>query len=217
MNPRNPSTIQQILERCVALILLFLVSPLLILISIAIFMECGRPVFFKQTRVGRHGQPFRLWKFRTMKAGVVGPAITCSGDSRTTQVGRFLRKYKLDELPQLWNVVRAGMNFVGPRPELPKFVDLSDPGWRSVMKVRPGITSPASLAYRNEESLLGGVTDPVQYYIDTVVPSKLAIDLAYLEHRSFLTDFEVIAKTFRCAFFPGHPPREIMTAGNSKD
>ena len=204
MNLRNPSTIQEIVERCVALILLFLVSPLLLLISVAIFIECGRPVFFKQTRVGRYGQPFRLWKFRTMRAGVLGPAITLGGDSRTTQVGRFLRKYKLDELPQLWNVVRAGMNFVGPRPEVPKFVDLSDPGWRSAMTVRPGITSPASIAYRNEESLLSGVTDPVQYYINTLVPSKLAIDLAYLENRSFLTDFEVIAKTFRCAFFPGH-------------
>lgn len=204
MNPRNPSTIQQILERCVALMLLVVVSPLLLLISMAIFLECGRPVFFKQTRVGRYGQPFRLWKFRTMRAGVPGPAITFSGDSRTTQVGQFLRKYKLDELPQLWNVVRAGMNFVGPRPELPKFVDLSDPGWRSAMTVRPGITSPASIAYRNEESLLGGVTDPVQYYVDTVVPSKLAIDLAYLENRSFLTDFQVITKTLLCAFFPSH-------------
>jgi lipopolysaccharide/colanic/teichoic acid biosynthesis glycosyltransferase len=94
------------------------------------------------------------------------------------------------------------MNFVGPRPEVPKFVDLTDPGWRSAMKVRPGITSPASIAYRNEESLLGGVADPVRYYIETVVPSKLAIDLAYLENRSFLTDFGVIAKTFRCAFSP---------------
>jgi lipopolysaccharide/colanic/teichoic acid biosynthesis glycosyltransferase len=204
MNPRNPSTIQQIVERCVALLLLLLVSPLLLLISAAVFIESGRPIFFKQTRVGRYGQPFRLWKFRTMRTDVAGPAITLSGDSRTTRVGRFLRKYKLDELPQLWNVVRAGMNFVGPRPEVPKFVDLSDPGWRSAMQVRPGITSPASIAYRNEESLLVGMSDPVRYYVDTVVPSKLAIDLAYLENRSFLTDFGVIAKTLRCAFFHRH-------------
>jgi lipopolysaccharide/colanic/teichoic acid biosynthesis glycosyltransferase len=186
----------------ISIVAMIVLSPILLLISAAIVLETGRPVFFAQWRVGRDGQMFLLRKFRTMKIDQKGPSITAHGDARITRVGRLLRTFKLDELPQLWNVIRGEMSLVGPRPEVPQFVDRRDRVWNWVLQVRPGITDPASITYRNEEELLAQAADPVRYYRETVLPAKLALNLEYLEQRSFWLDLKVIAQTVKCAVFP---------------
>jgi len=181
---------------------LVILSPVLFAIVIAILCETGRPVFFAQNRVGRNGKLFRLVKFRSMRQGNAGPSITARGDSRITRVGGILRKFKLDELPQFWNVVRGDMSIVGPRPEVPQFVDTSNPVWRSVLSVRPGITDPASVAYRNEEELLAKATDRIRFYEETILPAKLAMNIEYIQKRSLWEDVKVIARTAKCTVFP---------------
>jgi len=192
-----------LLDCSVSLFALLILSPVLLAIAAAVLRETGRPILFTQSRVGRGGKLFRLFKFRTMRVGRSGPSITSGGDSRVTPVGRFLRKFKLDELPQLWNVVRCEMSLVGPRPEVPEFVDVNSPVWLSVLQARPGITDPASIAYRHEEDLLAKAADPIRYYRETVLPSKLALNVAYLRNRSLWQDLQVIARTAHCATFPG--------------
>jgi lipopolysaccharide/colanic/teichoic acid biosynthesis glycosyltransferase len=194
---------RHILDRSVALLGLLVLSPILLLVGLAILVESGRPIFFGQDRVGRRGKLFRILKFRTMRQGQSGPAITAGGDPRITGTGKFLRKFKLDELPQLWNVARGDMSLVGPRPEVPRFVDMNSPAWQSVLSVRPGITDPASIAYRNEESLLATAADPIRFYQESVLPAKLALNLAYLRKRSLWLDLKVIVQTVLCAVFPG--------------
>jgi lipopolysaccharide/colanic/teichoic acid biosynthesis glycosyltransferase len=202
--PAREGTLRQTIDSFVCALALLLLSPLLALIAIAVIVDSGMPVFFSHTRVGRDARTFQLVKFRTMRSGKSGPSITVGGDSRVTRVGKILRKFKLDELPQLWNVVRAEMSLVGPRPEVPEFVDINNPVWRSVLKVRPGITDPASIAYRNEEEVLAKSSDPIRFYKETVLPAKLALNLAYIQQRSAWRDMQVIFQTARCAVFPNH-------------
>lgn len=190
------------LDSSLSVLALLFLSPALLVIAASILAEDGAPILFAQVRVGREGKPFRLRKFRTMRRGQSGPSITARGDSRITRVGQFLRKFKLDELPQLWNVVLGEMSLVGPRPEVPEFVDYSQPVWRSVLRVRPGITDPASVAYRNEEELLAKASDPIRYYQESVLPAKLALNLEYLERRSLWLDLKVMTQTVKCALFP---------------
>ena len=192
------------MESCVAAIALLIFSPLLLVVGVAVLLESGLPILFLQTRVGRDGHLFRLVKIRTMRSRASSSGITISGDPRVTRVGRVLRKFKLDELPQLWNVMRGQMSLVGPRPEVPEFVDLTQPVWRSVLRVRPGITDPVSIAYRDEENLLATANDAVQFYRESVLPDKLARTLCYLEKRSVWRDLMVIVQTIRCAAFPQH-------------
>jgi len=192
----------QLLDSSLSVLALLFLSPALLVIAASILAEDGAPILFAQVRVGREGKPFRLRKFRTMRRGQSGPSITARGDSRITRVGQFLRKFKLDELPQLWNVVLGEMSLVGPRPEVPEFVDYSQPVWRSVLRVRPGITDPASVAYRNEEELLAKASDPIRYYQESVLPAKLALNLEYLERRSLWLDLKVMTQTVKCALFP---------------
>jgi lipopolysaccharide/colanic/teichoic acid biosynthesis glycosyltransferase len=194
---------RQSTDICLCVIALFLLSPVLVLISASIFMETGMPILFSQKRVGRNGKLFRLLKFRTMLNAVSGPPLTVGGDRRITHIGHFLRKFKLDELPQLWNIVCADMSIVGPRPEVPEFVDLGKPAWKYILRVRPGITDPASIAFHQEEKLLAKSSDPIRYYQDTVLPAKLAMNIAYLRERSLWLDFQVILRTVLCAVFPG--------------
>jgi lipopolysaccharide/colanic/teichoic acid biosynthesis glycosyltransferase len=179
-----------------------MLSPILSVIALAVFLESGLPILFLQTRVGRNGQLFRIVKIRTMRSGASGCGITISGDPRLTRVGAMLRKFKLDELPQLWNVVVGQMSLVGPRPEVPEFVNLSEPVWRSVLRVRPGITDPVSVAYRDEEKLLATADNAVKFYRETVLPDKLARTLRYIENRSAWSDFLIIMQTVWCAAFP---------------
>ena len=188
-------------KRCFDLIFalfgLALTWPAFLLISLAVRWEDGGPAFYRQSRVGRHGCLFEIIKFRTMAVGAEkrGPIITVSGDRRITRIGRVLRKTKLDELPQLWNVLRGDMSFVGPRPEVPRYVQLYTPEQREVLALKPGITDEASLTFRDEERLLAQAADAERYYIEFCMPEKIAINLAYARHRGMVRDLGVIFRT----------------------
>ncbi len=171
--------------------------PLLLLIALAIWIDDPGPVFYRQVRVGRNGKTFRIFKFRSMvmDADKKGLAITVGRDSRITRVGAVLRKTKLDELAQLLNVLLGQMSFVGPRPEVPKYVELYTPYQRQVLLVRPGITDYASIAYRNENDLLAGASDPEAMYIEQIMPDKIELNMKYLREISPLADIRLILKT----------------------
>src|SRR5579883_3098050 len=153
--------------------------PVAIAAAVAIVIEDGFPVFFCQARIGRAGATFQILKFRSMRSRASGSLLTARGDSRVTRVGRFLRRYKLDELPQLWNVVRGDMALVGPRPEVPRYVDTADPLWKSVLQFRPGITDLATLVHRDEEDALASATHPEDYYRRVLLPAKLRLNVKY--------------------------------------
>ena len=171
--------------------------PLLLLIALAIWIDDPGPVFYRQVRVGRNGKTFRIFKFRSMvmDADKKGLAITVGRDSRITRVGTVLRKTKLDELAQLLNVLLGQMSFVGPRPEVPKYVELYTPYQRQVLLVRPGITDYASIAYRNENDLLAGAPNPETMYIEQIMPDKIELNMKYLREISPLADIRLILKT----------------------
>ena len=171
--------------------------PAFLVIAIAIVMGDGGSVFYWQIRVGRGGNPFRIWKFRTMRrhAERMGPGITVAGDARVTRVGRLLRRYKLDELPQLINVLTGDMSLVGPRPEIPHYVSLYTLAQRQVLEVRPGITDPASLQFRDEEMLLAKASDPERFYREFCIPTKVNLNLEYIRIASFASDLKMIYRT----------------------
>jgi lipopolysaccharide/colanic/teichoic acid biosynthesis glycosyltransferase len=182
-------------------------------LAFAVRLQDGGPVFFRQERIGRHGQPFLVWKFRSMSTRKHGAAVTAGGDPRITPLGTMLRRYKLDELPQLWNVLRGDMSFIGPRPEVPYFVDSGNPTWQAVHRVRPGITDLATLVYRDEERVLAGFSDPERAYRETVLPAKLALNLRYMERRSPVRDLKLLALTVRYSFVPsGFDPDYVVNA-----
>jgi len=178
---------------------LVVLAPLLGVISILIRLMSGPPILFRQVRVGKDGRPFRILKFRTMRPEVTGLPITGSGDGRITPIGRLLRKSKLDELPQLLNVLIGDMSVVGPRPELPRYVALYTPERRQVLEVRPGLTDDATLQFRDEERLLGQIPQESreQHYLDRILPRKLDLNLRYIERAGFLRDLSIIIKTAR--------------------
>jgi lipopolysaccharide/colanic/teichoic acid biosynthesis glycosyltransferase len=184
-----------------AMLGLALLSPLLLLTAVLIKVTMPGPVFYRAERVGVAGRRFRLYKFRSMAvdADRVGPKITAQGDSRITPLGRWLRRYKIDELPQLINVVRGEMSLVGPRPEDPAYVAHYTVEQRLLLSVRPGITSSASLQFRREEELLTGPNWQAAYFKE-ILPQKLAIELAYLQRQTFWTDLELILKTILAIF-----------------
>jgi lipopolysaccharide/colanic/teichoic acid biosynthesis glycosyltransferase len=181
---------------------LLVLIPVLGALSLAVLLDDGRPVFFSQTRVGKGGRAFRIWKFRTMRAGSRGSAVTAAGDRRVTRVGAVLRRCKLDELPQLFNVLKGDMSLVGPRPEVPEYVRLEEPIWQAVLQVRPGVTDLATLLFRDEEKLLGSSADPNTFYRETVLPEKLVLNLGYLRFKSFRRDLMLILLTIRYSLFP---------------
>jgi lipopolysaccharide/colanic/teichoic acid biosynthesis glycosyltransferase len=166
-------------------------------IALAIKLDSRGPALFAQQRVGRFGRLFRMYKFRTMVCGAErrGPLLTIGRDSRITRLGHWLRKTKLDELPQLFNVLKGDMSLVGPRPEVPKYVALYDQEQRRVLDVRPGITDPASIAYIDESRLLAGSDDPESLYVARIMPAKLAYNLAYVEQSTVARDIATILKT----------------------
>lgn len=181
---------------------LTLLAPILLGIAIVIALMDGLPILFRQTRVGKDAQPFLILKFRTMRSGASGGSITAAGDSRVTQIGRWLRKLKLDELPQFFNVLRGDMSLIGPRPEVPDYVRFEDPLWQEVLSTRPGITDLASLAFRDEEQLLGPVPDADRYYRAEILPAKLRLNLLYLRSRSLLTDLRLLWLTAVYSLLP---------------
>jgi lipopolysaccharide/colanic/teichoic acid biosynthesis glycosyltransferase len=175
---------------------LVLAAPVVALSAAAVLVTSGPPAFFRQRRLGVGGRPFTMVKIRTMRPSGRGPLVTARDDDRVTTVGRWLRRTKLDELPELWNVVRGDMALVGPRPEVPEMVDLGDPLWREVLAVRPGITDPVTVGLRDEESLLANVPgDRARYYKDTLQPKKLRGYVEYLHNRSWRSDLLVLVET----------------------
>ena len=175
---------------------LALLSPILAAIAIAIVIESGFPALYRQTRIGLGMRPFTLIKFRTMRHDPAGPQLTMPNDDRVTRVGRFLRSTKLDELPQLWNVLRGEMNLVGPRPEVPKYVEMFPEAFAVVTSVRPGMTGAASLKFPNEERVLATVADPEAYYVSSLLPEKLKIEEEYVASRGPALDVSMLIRTF---------------------
>lgn len=176
---------------------LLLLAPLFAAIAVWIKLDSPGPVFFRQQRIGRHGEPFSIFKFRTMQTTPAETRqLTVGRDSRITGAGHFLRHYKLDELPQLINVLQGSMSLVGPRPEVPRYVNCYPPEVRAiVLSVAPGITDWASVLYREESTILGQAADPERAYIDTILPAKLDYYVRYVRERSFWTDLRIIFST----------------------
>ena len=176
---------------------LIILSPMLALVALAIKLSDFGPIFFAHGRVGQDGAPFRMLKFRSMRvnADKIGPAITVGGDARITPVGQFLRKTKLDEFPQLWNVLKGEMSLVGPRPEVDGYVVKYAVGDRAVLKLKPGITDPASFAFYDESDVLARATDPERFYVETLMPAKIRVNLAYAQRRTLVTDVFLIVAT----------------------
>ncbi|MCB6994851.1 sugar transferase [Alistipes communis] len=177
---------------------LLVLSPLFLILAVWIKCDSKGPVFYRQVRVGRNNRDFRLYKFRSMRVGSDKRGLITIGghDPRVTRSGYYIRRYKLDELPQLINVFVGDMSLVGPRPEVRKYVDLYTPEQIHVLDVRPGITDLASIRYRNENELLEQVDDPERYYVDEIMQDKLRINLEYVAHHSFATDILLIINTF---------------------
>jgi lipopolysaccharide/colanic/teichoic acid biosynthesis glycosyltransferase len=176
---------------------LVLLSPILVLIAVVVKLSDGGPVFFCQQRVGLRGETFRIWKFRTMivDAERSGLSVTKDGDARITRAGRILRKVKLDELPQLWNVFKGEMSFVGPRPEVPKYVERYTSEQRQVLSLKPGITDLATLEFRNEEELLKSAEDVELFYLSYCVPRKIELNLRYARTANLWQDSKIILQT----------------------
>lgn len=193
---------KRIFDIIAATIGLLILLPFLVLIALAIALDSRGPILFLQQRIGKGGEPFFLFKFRTMHVGSdKGTAITVGNrDPRITRVGYYLRKSKMDELPQLYNVLKGEMSFVGPRPEVKKFVDLYTPEQRKVLEITPGMTDYASILFRNENELLDGKNDPVSFYIDHIMPKKLQLNLEYINSNSLWMDFKIIFKTLMVIF-----------------
>ncbi len=187
--------IKYLFDRILSFFGLILVLPLLAGIGLVILLRDGRPVFFIQPRVGRNGSTFRMLKFRTMRINDGSNTVSVKGDSRITPTGAWLRRHKLDELPELWNVLVGQMSLVGPRPDVPGYADRLKGDDRLILKLRPGITGPATLKYAREEELLAGVKDPRQYNDEVLWPDKVRINLHYYHHHNLITDLRIILKT----------------------
>ena len=185
---------------------LFILSPLLIVCAALIRFCSPGSVFFRQKRVGRGGKIFTLYKFRTMVESNHGLPITADNDCRITGFGRILRKTKLDELPELYNILLGDMSFVGPRPEVVEMVDFKNPLWRKVLSVRPGITDPVTLEFRNEESLLVNVEDKCKFYKEVIQPYKIEGYLRYLKTKNLKNDIKIILQTCKVVVFPHTAP-----------
>ncbi len=189
--------LKRFLDVLVSLAALIAIGPLALVIALVIKMDDGGPIFFRQVRIGRHGKQFTMYKFRSMVpvAPSAGPPLTVSSDARVTRAGRFLRRWKLDELPQFINVLLGSMSLVGPRPEVPAYVALYSPSEREVLRVRPGLTDPATIQFRHEEEVLARQEQPEAYYRSVLMKQKLAINLSYLDRATVWSDFGVLART----------------------
>lgn len=188
---------KNIFDKAISLIGLICLSPIMFLVAILIRIKMpGGPVIFRQQRVGQYGKLFTVYKFRSMKvAGGGRTSIASNEEDRITPLGKKLRRYKLDELPELWNVLRGDMSFVGPRPDVPGYADKLVGRDRDILKLKPGITGPASLKYRQEEDLLSSVDNPQEYNDRVIYPDKVRLNLYYLDHYSFSKDIEMIVCT----------------------
>ncbi len=183
-------------DRIFSLFGLLVLAPVLFVVAVLIKIRMpGGPAIFRQRRVGRNGKLFTMYKFRSMTVSHSGSSVSVAGESRITPLGAKLRKYKLDELPELWNVLKGDMSFVGPRPDVPGYADRLQGEDRLILKLRPGITGPASLKYADEEELLAQVADPRRYNDEVIFPDKVRINLDYYYNRTFCGDIRLIFQT----------------------
>jgi lipopolysaccharide/colanic/teichoic acid biosynthesis glycosyltransferase len=185
---------KRIFDVVASIIGLIVLLPVFIVIAILIKLNDKGPIFYKQKRIGQNFKPFELLKFRTMvvNADKIGPAVTKDGDQRITKIGKFLRKTKLDELPQIWNVIRGDMSIVGPRPEVEKYIQYYKDDYKEILKFKPGITDYATIKYRSEEEILSKYNDTESAYIKYVLPEKIKLYKTYIKKISFLTDLKII-------------------------
>ena len=192
-NKKIHDMLKWLFDRTVSLFGLLVLWPVLLVVALLVRIKMpGGPVIFTQKRVGRNGRLFTMYKFRSMTVSHGGSSVSVAGESRITPLGAKLRRYKLDELPELWNVLKGDMSFVGPRPDVPGYADRLSGEARDVLRLRPGITGPASLKYRDEEELLASVDDPVRYNDEVIYPDKVRINLYYLHNYSFVKDIRMI-------------------------
>ena len=183
---------------------LIVLSPLMLIIALAVRLDSPGGTLFRQIRVGRCGRPFQMFKFRSMRAGTDpnGPLVTQQGDPRITRVGAFLRRTKLDELPQLMNVLRGDMSLVGPRPEVPRYIDMyPEEARRVVLSVRPGMTDDAAIEFRNEEALLARAGDAEAEYVREILPRKIDMYVDYVKNRNFIGDLRILLRTLHSICF----------------
>lgn len=189
--------LKEVFDRSMALFGIILFMPLMLILAILISIRMpGDSVLFRQKRVGRKGKLFTMVKFRTMVPNHSGSSVSVAGDVRITPLGAILRRYKLDELPELWNVLCGDMSFVGPRPDVPGYADKLSGKERIILELKPGITGPATLKYRNEEQLLATFPDPTRYNDEVIFPDKVKINLKYFYNHSFMGDLKIIVQTF---------------------
>lgn len=201
-------------EICLSLAGLALLSPLFVVLAVIVKSTSKGTIFFRQKRIGLGGSEFVLYKFRSMRNDSEGLKLTAQDDLRLTRAGKWLRRYKLDELPQLWNVLRGEMSFVGPRPEVAEYVDLKNPLWQEILRVRPGMTDPATLRLCNEEQLLASVEDKEAFYTEVLQPFKLRGWAECARNKTWKTDLSIILRTFKVILLPNTaapPTREELS------
>ena len=188
---------KRVFDVAVSLLILLVLSPLLLLLALAVKLDSRGPVFYRQVRVGRYNQDFKIFKFRTMvqDADKIGPPLTVGDDPRVTRVGHLIRKLRLDEFSQLLNVLGGSMSLVGPRPEFRKYVDVYTPKYMATLLIRPGITATSSIAFKDEDSLLNAAEDPEKVYVEQILPPKMAYNLAYMKKISLLNDIKIMFQT----------------------
>lgn len=192
---------KRMFDVAVSAVALVVLSPVLLICAVAVRLDSRGPALFRQERVGLGGTTFRIHKFRSLRVGPAGALISPSGDPRVTRVGAFLRRTKLDELPQLFDVLVGHMSLVGPRPEVPRYAALWPQEYReAILSVRPGITDPASVAFRHESDELAGADDPEDYYVTVLLPEKARMYADYVRTRTFLRDLVILARTGRAVF-----------------
>lgn len=200
-NKRATLFFKRVFDLVFALVLIVLLLPLMVVLSALIVLDSGLPVFFKQERMGKEGKTFQILKFRTMKKNsTTSHGITLANSDRITRVGGFLRKYRLDEIPQLFNVIKGEMSFVGPRPDLPKYYEVDDYGYKCVLLVKPGITGEATLKFKDEDMLLAMSDDPEMTYVKEIFPQKVILNTEYVMNSSFLYDFNLMISTLLYVF-----------------
>jgi len=194
---------KRIIDILVSLLGIIILFPLAVVVGIIIYLNDFQPVLFKQERIGRHGNPFRLLKFRSMttKNGISGSSFNAGDTSRVTNIGKIIRRTKIDEIPQLLNVIMGDMSIVGPRPEVRQWTDIYIDKWEIVHTVKPGITDNASIEFRNEEEILAESIDPAKMYQDIVLPRKLDLYISYVNNQSLAGDLRIILKTFKTVIF----------------
>ena len=199
-------TLKRCIDVALSIAILLIAGPICIAAAISVWVESGGPILFRQQRVGKDFVCFEILKFRTMRAGSVGPSVTVRGDTRTTAVGRFLRASKIDELPQFWNVLRGDMSIVGPRPEVPEYVEMFKARYRRILVIRTGVTDLASICFRSEETVLALSPDPLETYRSRILPAKLDLADRYLRERSALRDLGIILQTALAMLWRPRPP-----------